>query len=119
MALPDAIRAVTTSPAKAIGRPDLGSLAVGSVGDAAVLRLIAGTFPYVDAGGRTVVGTERLVSDGIAIGGAWWPNEGAGRIPDLAAYVPHPPMSHTAVAVKHFGHAQAHGHRHDHGEHRH
>ena len=119
MSLPDAIRAVTTSPAKAIGRPDLGSLAVGSIGDAAVLRLIAGSFPYVDAGGRTVVGSERLVSDGIAVGGSWWPNEGAGRIPDLAAYVPHPPMSHTAVAVKHFGHAQAHAHHHGHGGHRH
>jgi len=112
MPLADAIRSVTARPAAVIGRPDLGTLAVGGIGDAAVLRLVPGAFPYVDASGRTVVGTERLVSDGIAIGGAWWPNEGAGAVPDLAAYAPHPPSTHTAVSVRHFGHC---GHGHDHG----
>ena len=105
----EAIRSVTAKPAAVIGRPDLGTLAVGSVGDAAVLRLAPGRFPYVDASGRTRMGSERLVSEGIAIGGAWWPNEGPGATPDLAAYVPHPPSTHTAVSVKHFGHC---GHHH-------
>lgn len=114
MTLPDAIRSATVGPARAIGRPDLGVLAVGSLGDAAVLRLASGSFPYVDATGKTLVGTERLVSDGIAIGGAWWPNEGPKALPDLAAYRPNPPATHTAVSVRHFGHCPAHGHSHSH-----
>ncbi len=109
MPLVEAIRSVTAKPAAVIGRPDLGSLAVGSVGDAAVLRLVPGQFPYVDASGRTLVGSERLVSDGVAIGGSWWANDGADAVPDLAAYKPHPPSTHTAVSVRHFGHC---GHHH-------
>lgn len=37
VALPDAVTALTTTPARAIGRPELGSLAVGSVADAVIL----------------------------------------------------------------------------------
>lgn len=109
MPLVEAIRSVTAKPAAVIGRPELGSLAVGSIGDAAVLRLVPGEFPYVDASGRTLVGQERLVSEGVAIAGAWWANDGAGAIPDLSAYKPNPPSTQTAVSVKHFGHC---GHHH-------
>ena len=112
MSLPDAIRSATVGPARAIGRPDLGVLSVGSVGDAAVLRLASGAFPYVDASGKTLVGSERLVSDGIVVGGAWWANEGAKAIPDLGAYQPNRPPTHTAVSVRHFGHCRGHGHAH-------
>ncbi|MBN9023155.1 MAG: amidohydrolase/deacetylase family metallohydrolase [Rhizobiales bacterium] len=109
MPLVEAIRSVTAKPAAVIGRPDLGTLAVGSVGDAAVLRLVSGQFPYVDASGRTRIGSERLVSDGVAMGGVWWANEGPNATRDLA-YVPNPPTTHTAVSVRHFGHCGHHHH---------
>lgn len=106
--LTEAIRSATVGPARAIGRADLGTLAIGSVGDAAVLRLVEGAFPYVDASGVTLVGAERLVSEGIALGGAWWPNEAGALSPALSGLKP-PPGSHAALAARHFGHC---GHRH-------
>jgi N-acetylglucosamine-6-phosphate deacetylase len=36
--LPEAVRALTGTPARVLGRPDLGSLAVGAVADAVLLR---------------------------------------------------------------------------------
>ena len=36
-ALPDAVTALTSTPARTIGRPELGSLAVGAVADAVLL----------------------------------------------------------------------------------
>ncbi|MFL0565590.1 N-acetylglucosamine-6-phosphate deacetylase [Microbacterium sp. 179-I 1D1 NHS] len=37
VALPEAVTALTTTPARAIGRPELGSLAIGAVADAVLL----------------------------------------------------------------------------------
>jgi dihydroorotase len=113
--LAEAIRTATVNPAKAIGRSELGTLAVGGVGDAAILELASGSFPYVDVGGQKIVGSERLVSHGIVMGGAWWPNDETQRPADLEAYRPSVPMTHTAAAIRHFGHScQCHGEGHKH-----
>ncbi len=77
MPLAEVIRATTATPARAIGRPELGSLRPGAVGDAAVLELRHGQFDYVDSPGQLLAGAERLYCDGVAIAGAWWPNEEA------------------------------------------
>ena len=71
--LADAIAMATVAPARAIGRSDLGSLAVGAVGDAAILEMADGQFNYVDALGETLAGKQRLVSHGIVVGGRWLP----------------------------------------------
>jgi len=68
----DVVRSATESPAKAIGRPELGSLRPGSPGDAVVLRHEEGSFDYQDSLGQTFNGGQRLYPDGIVIGGAWW-----------------------------------------------
>jgi dihydroorotase len=44
MPLPEIVRAVTATPARLLRRPDLGSLAVGSAGDATVLAVEEGAF---------------------------------------------------------------------------
>ena len=103
MPLGDVIAAATRTPAAAISRPELGTLAVGSVGDAAVLSLVAGQFPYADVVGKTMVGDSRLVSEGIVIGGRWLANDGTDRVPDLAAYVPRRPCTHADLARRYFG----------------
>jgi dihydroorotase len=72
MPLGEVIRAATTTPALAIGRPDLGSLRPGAVGDVAVLDLRQGRFDYVDAPGQRLEGGQRLFCDGVAVGGEWW-----------------------------------------------
>jgi dihydroorotase len=69
--LAEVLRMATIAPAQAIGRPDLGVLVEGGVGDAAVLELRHGRYEYVDAPGETIVGDCRLVSHGIAVGGRW------------------------------------------------
>lgn len=103
--LPDVIAAATARPAAAIARPDLGTLALGSVADIALLKLTPGRFTYADVVGHTVSADQRLVSEGVVIGGTWWPNDGPGAVPDLAAFAPQVPHTHTDTAVHHFGHS--------------
>jgi dihydroorotase len=54
--LPDAIRKVTATPAEVIKmRKELGTLAVGAVGDAALFRMVEGTRPVADSMGKIEV----------------------------------------------------------------
>lgn len=72
MPLPDVIAAATRGPAHAIGRPELGSLAIGTPGDATILDLAEGRFQFEDVKGLTREGTQRLVLEGMVLGGRWW-----------------------------------------------
>ncbi len=62
----------TVGPAKAIKRPDLGTLKVGSIGDATVIDVAAGKFDYTDSLGERLVGDKRLLSTGVILAGKWW-----------------------------------------------
>ena len=70
--LVDVIRQSTVNAAMALRRPELGSLKPGSVGDATVLSVKEGRFDYVDVVGEHLEGRQRIVSDGVVIGGRWW-----------------------------------------------
>jgi dihydroorotase len=70
--LSDVIAATTVNAAKAINRPELGTLKPGSVGDASILSLEEGEFPLTDVRGEVVTGKERLFAKGIVLGGKWW-----------------------------------------------
>ena len=72
MPLNEVIRAATINPARAIRRPDLGTLKVGAAGDAVVLDHRKGKFEYVDVLGETLIGKHRLVNAGMVVGGKWW-----------------------------------------------
>ena len=72
MALPDIIAASTVNPARALQRPELGSLKPGSVADASILELREGEFRYEDVLGEFVTGRERIVAAGLVVGGEWW-----------------------------------------------
>ena len=72
MALPEVIGAATVRPAAALRRPDLGTLAPGAVGDAAVLDLVEGRFHYVDVLGERIAGARRLDVRHVVVGGALW-----------------------------------------------
>ncbi|HLY23328.1 MAG TPA: amidohydrolase/deacetylase family metallohydrolase [bacterium] len=61
MPLERVIAAATSAPARAIGRPDLGTLRPGSPADVTVLDDRTGAFEYVDVTGRTMTGRRRLV----------------------------------------------------------
>lgn len=72
MPLNDVIRATTETPALAIGRPELGTLKPGTVGDASVLDLVEGSFDYADVTGEILTGTQRILAGGVVIAGRWW-----------------------------------------------
>lgn len=72
MPLGDVIAASTVAAAKALNRPDLGSLKPGSAGDASILSLDAGAFPLEDATGEVVTAERRLFARGVVVGGRWW-----------------------------------------------
>ncbi|MEW6632479.1 MAG: amidohydrolase/deacetylase family metallohydrolase [Pseudomonadota bacterium] len=103
MPLVEVLRAATQRPAEAIARPELGALKVGGIGDVAVLKLHAGRFTFVDAVGASLVADQRLVSNGIVVGGKWWPNQ----TPDhneTERFEAHPGHTHVEVAARHFAH---------------
>jgi len=72
MPLTEVIRATTQNPARAMQRPELGSLKPGTPGDATVLDLCAGSFEHVDVSNEVITAQTRLFSKGMVIGGKWW-----------------------------------------------
>lgn len=78
--LADVIRAATDGPARALNRPDLGTLRAGATGDASVLAIHDGTFDFVDSTGVHLSGKMRLSPKGIVVAGRWW-NDTAAAMP--------------------------------------
>lgn len=71
MSLNDVIAAGTAGPAKAIGKPELGTLDVGTTGDVSVLRLEEGDFEFQDVKGLTRSGQHKLAVEGRVLDGGW------------------------------------------------
>jgi len=65
--------AVTTGPARAIRRTELGTLAAGSIGDATVLDIDEGHFTFRDTQGETLTGNRRFRLRHMVVGGRPWP----------------------------------------------
>jgi dihydroorotase len=72
MALPDIVAAATMAPARALQRPELGTLRPEGVGDASILSLREGEHHFEDVLGEIVIGRQRIVAEGVVIGGRWW-----------------------------------------------
>jgi dihydroorotase len=72
MSLADVIKASTVDAAMALRRPELGSLKPGSAGDATILSVKQGKFDYVDVVGEHLMGDQRILSEGVVVGGRWW-----------------------------------------------
>ncbi len=79
MPLEEVVRAVTVTPARILGRPDLADLSIGSTGDATVLRIVPGRHVYEDVLGEQMEGDRRLVVDSIVLGGRLWHTADAPR----------------------------------------
>jgi dihydroorotase len=72
MPLVDIVRSVTTTPARLLRRPDLGSLRPGAVGDATLLEIEDGAFEAADVTGATRLLSRRFRLRGIVLGGRLW-----------------------------------------------
>lgn len=64
------IAASTAAPAAAALHPELGQLAVGAAGDACVLSIEDGAFPFEDCSGETMVGSRRFALHEVIFAGA-------------------------------------------------
>lgn len=76
MPLDNVVKAVTTTPAKAMRRPDLGTLAVGAAGDMTLVRIVDEPTRYIDAMGETFEGTRKFKLGGVVLRGQWWDRAG-------------------------------------------
>lgn len=72
MSITDIIAASTTGPARAIRRPDLGTLSPGSIGDATILSIEKGEFIFTDSLGHTRSGEKKFTLKGIVLDGEIW-----------------------------------------------
>ena len=70
--LTEIVRAVTATPARLLKRPDLGSLAAGSAGDATVLDIDEGSFEAVDVTGERRTFARRFRLRAVVLGGRLW-----------------------------------------------
>jgi dihydroorotase len=73
LSLPAVIERATSHPARAIGRPDLGTLRPGSVADIALFRLETGQFTYYDIRMSARLGHQRLVNTATYLAGQLLP----------------------------------------------
>jgi len=71
MPLEQVISSATNNAATAIGRPDLGTFAIGATGDASVLSLDATEIQLEDALGNVEIYDQQLFARGLVIDGAW------------------------------------------------
>ncbi|MDP6110699.1 MAG: amidohydrolase/deacetylase family metallohydrolase [Planctomycetota bacterium] len=73
MSLEDAIARVTSAPAQAIRQESLGTLSVGSAGDAAVFEIQEGEFELQDSPRKTRTANRKLVPVAVVKGGCLCP----------------------------------------------
>jgi len=69
MTLEDVILRATWNSARQIKREDLGHLSVGAPADVAVLRLLKGSYGFVDVNGARLQGTQKLEGELTVSGG--------------------------------------------------
>jgi len=72
MPLNEVVAASTLNAARALGRPELGTLKPGSPGDASILSIRNGQFPLEDSRNGIVTADERIFADGVVVAGKWW-----------------------------------------------
>ena len=72
MTLPEVVACGTTNAAHAIRRPDLGTLRVGSVGEASIFEMLSEPTDYKDVVGEVITGDKRFVARGLVLDGKWW-----------------------------------------------
>ena len=72
MTLPEVVTCATVNAARAIRRPELGTLKVGALGEASIFEVVIEATPYTDVLGEVITGEKRLAARGLVLNGQWW-----------------------------------------------
>ena len=72
MDVKEIVAAVTSAPARALGRSDFGALAPGMPADVTLLRIEEGRFTYPDSVGENIEAKSRFVLERLYVGGEPW-----------------------------------------------
>lgn len=72
MSLPEVVACGTTNAARAIRRPDIGTLQVGGVGEASIFEVREEPTAYTDVVGEVLTGQHRFIAHGLVLDGRWW-----------------------------------------------
>jgi dihydroorotase len=78
--LGEVIKQSTVNAGMALKRPELGTLKVGSPGDATILSVAEGKFDYVDVLGEHMTGEKKIVAEGTVVAGKWFHTREGARI---------------------------------------
>lgn len=85
----DGVAATTANAAKAIGKAgELGTLAPGAIGDAAVFAIEEGRYRFVDTAGHEVLGDRRLRPALTVLGGRVWRSGGDADVSPFSGGAP-------------------------------
>lgn len=72
MTVPQLVASATVNPAKAIRRPELGTLKPGVGTDASIVRIVEAPTTYTDVEGVSIQGPHRWDAAGLVLAGRWW-----------------------------------------------
>ena len=72
MSLPEVVACATVNAARAIRRPELGTLKPGSLGEASIFEVVTRPTEYRDVLGEVLHSDTGFVAHGLVLDGRWW-----------------------------------------------
>ncbi len=72
MSLAEVVASATVNAARAIRRPDLGTLKPGALGEASIFEVLEGPTEYRDVIGEVITSNTAFKAHGLVLDGRWW-----------------------------------------------
>lgn len=72
LTVPEVVACATVNAARALRRPELGTLKPGAPGDASIFEITSEPTPYRDVLGEVIESNTRFVARGLVLNGQWW-----------------------------------------------
>ena len=72
MSLPEVVESATINAARAIRRPELGTLKPGALGEASIFEVLNQATEYRDVLGEVILGNTAFKAHGLVLDGKWW-----------------------------------------------
>ena len=72
MTLPEVVACATVNAARAIRRPDIGTLRPGAIGEASIFEVVAEPTEYRDVLGEVIHADKGFAARGLVLNGQWW-----------------------------------------------